>query len=68
MKRSTYMFTKELIAEVREEMTKSSFSDYRTVVNKSIPKQTADYVNKIHLSREEMNEAFAKARAFGKTA
>lgn len=64
MGRSNVMFTTSFVLELREEMSKrSSAADLRTVLTRSLPPQTAEYINNVNFSREEMNEAYARARA-----
>lgn len=62
-----YGFSSRILSELRDAKTRAQAVKVGQLICSEIPPQTVEYVNNINFSREEMNEAFARARAQGKS-
>lgn len=62
-----YGFSGRILSELRDAKTREQAVRVGQLISSEIPPQTVEYVNNINFSREEMNEAFARARAQGKS-
>lgn len=61
-----YAFSARISSESCEDKSGDRAARPGRFISGDIPRKTAEYVNAISFSREEMNEAYARARAQGK--
>lgn len=62
-----YGFSGRILSDLRDAKTREQAIKFGHLISSELPRQTVEYVNNISFSREEMNEAFARARAQGKS-
>lgn len=61
-----YAFSTRISSEAHEDKSGDRVSRPGRFISGDIPRKTVEYVNAISFSREEMNDAYARARAQGK--